>query len=79
MNLLLASVRMHTKIAISVASSGIAATLLDGGKTAHSAFKLPINLNFSKTPLCNISKQSDAAHVLKECKLICWDEATMAH
>ncbi|XP_060874712.1 ATP-dependent DNA helicase pif1-like [Metopolophium dirhodum] len=71
---------MHKKIAISVASSGIAATLLDGGKTAHSAFKLPINLNFSETPLCNISKQSDAAHVLKECKLIIvWDEATMAH
>jgi len=79
MNLLLASVRMHKKIAISVASSGIAATLLDGGKTAHSAFKLPINLNCSETPLCNISKQSDAAHVLKESKLIVWDEATMAH
>lgn len=53
--------------------------MLDGGKTAHSAFKLPINLNFSETPLCNISKQSEAAHVLKECKLIVWDEATMAH
>ena len=79
MNLLLASVRMHKKIAISVASSGIVDTLLDGGKTAHSAFKLPINLHFSETPFCNISKQSDAAHVLKECKLIVWDEATMAH
>ncbi|XP_015377248.1 PREDICTED: uncharacterized protein LOC107171513 [Diuraphis noxia] len=79
MNLLLASVRMHKKIAISVASSGIVTTLLDGGKTAHSAFKLPINLNFSETPLCNISKQSDAAHVHKECKLIVRDEAKMAH
>jgi len=79
MNLFLARVRMHKKIEISVAFSGIAATLLDGGKTAHSAYKLPINLNFCETPLCNISKQSDAAHVLKECKLIVWDESTMAH
>jgi len=53
-NLLLASVRTHKKIAISVASSGIAATLLDGGKTAHSAFKLPINLKFSETTNCII-------------------------
>lgn len=79
LNLLLASVRKDRKIAISVASSGIAATLLDGGKTAHSAFKLPLNLNISQTPLCNISKQSDTAKVLKECKLIVWDECTMAH
>lgn len=70
MNMLLASVRMHKKIATSVASSGIVATLSDGGKTAHSTFKLPSNLNFSETSLCNISKQSDGAHVLKECKLI---------
>ena len=44
-----------------------------------SAFKLPLNLNYSETPLCNISKQSDTAQVLKECKLIVWDECTMAH
>ena len=78
-NLLLACVRMNKNIAISVASSGIAATLLDGGKTAHSAFKLPLNLNHSETPLCNISKQSDTAYVLRQCKLIVWDEVTMAH
>ncbi|XP_008482471.2 uncharacterized protein LOC103519163 [Diaphorina citri] len=78
-NLLLASVRKDKKIAISVASSGIAATLLDGGKTAHSAFKLPLNLNHSETPLCNISKQSDTAKVLQKCQLIVWDECTMAH
>jgi len=29
--------------------------------------------------LCNISKQKDAAHVLRKCKLIVWDEITMAH
>ncbi|XP_044590563.1 ATP-dependent DNA helicase pif1-like [Cotesia glomerata] len=78
-NLLLSKIRSKKKIAIAVASSGIAATLIDGGKTAHSAFKLPLNLCHSESPLCNISKQSDIAHVLRETKIIIWDECTMAH
>ncbi|GFW34953.1 ATP-dependent DNA helicase [Trichonephila clavipes] len=57
----------------------IAAILIDGGKTAHSAFKLPLNLHHSESVNCNISKQSDMAHVLREAKLIIWDECTMAH
>lgn len=40
------------------ASSGIAVTLLEEGKTAHSDFKLPLNLNNVQTPYCNITKQS---------------------
>ncbi|KAI5699530.1 hypothetical protein M8J75_004357 [Diaphorina citri] len=44
-NLLLATVRQEGGIAIAVASSGIAATLIAGGRTAHSTFKLPLNLN----------------------------------
>ncbi|XP_074108440.1 ATP-dependent DNA helicase pif1-like [Cotesia typhae] len=78
-NLLLAKIRSRKNIAVAVASSGIAATLIDGGKTAHSAFKLPLNLNHSDNPICNISKQSDMAHVLRETKIIVWDECTMAH
>ncbi|XP_044582994.1 uncharacterized protein LOC123264012 [Cotesia glomerata] len=78
-NLLLAKIRSEKNIAIAVASSGVAATLIDGGKTAHSAFKLPLNLGYSESPLCNISKQSDMAHVLREAKIIIWDECTMAH
>ncbi|GFV12562.1 RNase H domain-containing protein [Trichonephila clavipes] len=45
--LLLAKIRRERKIAIAVASSGKAATLIDGGKTALSAFKLPLNLHHS--------------------------------
>ncbi|XP_062519604.1 uncharacterized protein LOC134194679 [Corticium candelabrum] len=56
LNLLLAKVRQQKKIAIAVASSGIAATLLTGGRTAHSAFKLPLNLSHTETPTCNIAK-----------------------
>lgn len=79
LNLLLTKIRSHGKIALAVASSGIAATLLEGGRTAHAAFKLPLNLIHQETPVCNISKQSNLAHVLRECKLIVWDESTMAH
>ncbi|XP_044597462.1 uncharacterized protein LOC123274027 [Cotesia glomerata] len=78
-NLLLAKIRSEKSIAIAVASSGIAATLIDGGKTAHSTFKLPLEMNHSDNILCNISKQSDMAHVIREAKLIVWDECTMAH
>ncbi|XP_053595501.1 uncharacterized protein LOC128667822 [Microplitis demolitor] len=78
-NLLLAKMRSRKSIAIAVASSGIAATLIDGGKTAHSTFKLPLEMNHSDNILCNISKQSYIAHVIREAKLIVWDECTMAH
>lgn len=78
-NLLLAKVRQAKGIALAVASSGIAATLLEGGRTAHSAFKLPLNLDRNETPVCNISRGSTKAKLLRECKLIIWDEATMSH
>ncbi|UYV73325.1 hypothetical protein LAZ67_10002729 [Cordylochernes scorpioides] len=38
-NLILATIRSRNEIAVAIASSGIAATLLDGGRTAHSALK----------------------------------------
>ena len=78
-NLLLAKVRSDRGIALAVASSGIAATLLEGGKTAHATFKLPLNHIHAEIPLCNISMQSNMAQVLRDCKLIVWDESTMAH
>ncbi|XP_066451124.1 uncharacterized protein [Eleutherodactylus coqui] len=78
-NLLLAKVRSTKNIAIAGASSGIAATLLQGGKTSHITFKLPLHLNRVEAPVCSISKQSDLASVLQDCKLIVWDECTMSH
>ena len=48
-SMLLASVRARGGIALSVATSLIAALLLDGGKTAHSRFKIPIQLDESST------------------------------
>lgn len=43
-NALLDSVRHKNDIAIAVAHNGTAATLLKGGRTAHSTFKIPIKV-----------------------------------
>ncbi|XP_063924468.1 uncharacterized protein LOC135138427 [Zophobas morio] len=79
LNLIPAEIRMKHEIALVVASSGIAAALLDGGRTAHSVLKLPLNLNLAADPLCNIGKTTGMPTVLKTCQLIIWDEYTMAH
>lgn len=55
-NLLLAKIRQKKSIAVAVASSGIAATMLTGGRTAHSTFKLPLNLTHTETATCNIKR-----------------------
>ena len=76
LNLILARIRHKNMIALAVASSGIAATLLDGGRTAHSTLKLPLT---KEEELCYITKQSSRANLLKQTQLIVWDECTMAH
>ncbi|XP_027122061.2 uncharacterized protein [Coffea arabica] len=73
---LLATLRTHGHIALAVASSGVAASILPGGRTAHSLFKLP--LDASATKACQISKQSSTAKLIVMAKLILWDEASMA-
>ena len=70
-------VRSMGKIVLAVASSGIAAELLEGGQTAHSHFKIPIPV--TETSVCSISLQSNDAKLLKETLLIIWDEIMMAH
>ena len=77
--LLFSKIKRGRKVNISVASSDIAATLLKGGKTAHSALGLPLSLNSSETPVSNISTQSNIDQVLTDCVLIVWEESTMAH
>ena len=74
---LLATVRGLGKIALAVASSGIAAELLEGGRTAHSRFKIPIPINESS--VCNIPLQSDITKLIQKTSLIIWDEIMMSH
>ena len=62
-NMILANIRNNNDIALAVASSGIAALLMDGGRTAHSRFKIPLSIN--KTLTCNISVQSDLAQIIR--------------
>jgi hypothetical protein len=61
-------VRADGNIALAIASSGIAALLLSGGRTAHSRFKIPINLHEDST--CSISHRSDLASLLQQAYLI---------
>src|SRR5436190_20950930 len=74
-NLVLAKVRSDEGIALATASSGIAVTLLDGGTTAHSRFKIPIDIQSDST--CNIPTQSNLADLIRETDLVFWDEAPM--
>ena len=76
-NLLLAAVRAQGQIALAVASSGIAATVLTGGRMFHSHFKAPLQPD--ATSVCSIKGQSTLAEVIRHTKLIIWDEAPMAH
>ncbi|XP_074346586.1 uncharacterized protein LOC141685381 [Apium graveolens] len=68
---------LEGKIVLPVASSGIAATLMPGGRTTHSRFKIPIILDEFST--CNIVHDSDIAQLIKQTNLIIWDEAPMQH
>ncbi|XP_015970211.1 uncharacterized protein LOC107493669 [Arachis duranensis] len=67
----------HRRIVINVASSGIASLLLPGGKTAHSMFGIPIELN--EDTICRISKDSPKADLIQLAELIIWDEAPMTN
>ncbi|CAF1907393.1 unnamed protein product [Brassica napus] len=63
-------------IVLNTASSGIAALLLEGGRTAHSRFGIPIDVDEFST--CKkIEAGSDRAELVKAAKLIVWDEAPM--
>ncbi|XP_027095952.1 uncharacterized protein [Coffea arabica] len=74
---LLAEVRSKGFIALATASCGVAASILPGGRTAHSRFKIPIDMN--SVNMCKISKQSALAKLIQAAKLIIWDKAPMAH
>ncbi|XP_029654915.1 uncharacterized protein LOC115228480 [Octopus sinensis] len=74
-----AKILQENGIAIAVASNSIAETLLQGGRTAHSAFKLPLDLTKQRNPTCNVSRGSAMGNLLTECSLIIWDEAAICH
>jgi hypothetical protein len=74
---IVAWLRSQQKIVLAVASSGVASLLLPGGRTAHSRFKIPCDLD--DTTVCDIKRGSMLCELLEETSLVIWDEALMTH
>jgi hypothetical protein len=60
--------RFRGDIALVVASSGIIALLLSGGRMAH--LYLKISIAFDRTSFCYIRKQDDLTTLIRQTKLI---------
>lgn len=58
-----------------VASSALAASLLSKARTAHSAFKIPVDINEHSQCICSVEYKS----FLRQFRGFIWDEASMAH
>ena len=76
-NCLCSYLRAQGKIVLCVASSGIAAQLLPGGRTAHSRFKIPLSNDINS--VCNITPNSNLGELIQKTSLIIWDEVLMQH
>ncbi|WVZ93694.1 hypothetical protein U9M48_039655, partial [Paspalum notatum var. saurae] len=76
-NTILAHLRSQRKIVLCVASSGVASLLLPGGRTAHSRFKIPCELDASA--VCDIRRGTHLSELIECTDLIIWDEALMTH
>ena len=74
---LLAWTRARGGIAVPCAWSGLAATLLPGGRTCHSTFGLPVPLPPAEVSL-TVTARSGRGAVLQSAVLILWDECSMA-
>ncbi|XP_074370726.1 uncharacterized protein LOC141711915 [Apium graveolens] len=69
--------RSEIKIVLPVASSGIASTLLPGGRMAHSRFHIPLKLYQNST--AGIKHGTNIVELLHHTSLIIWDESSMQH
>ena len=70
------NVRATGKSVLCVASTGIAATLING-MTAHKQFGLPVPCHENSTS--HIRPSSKEATLLRNATLLIWDESSMAH
>ena len=74
---ILARLRSHGHIVLAVASSGVAALLMPGGRTAHSRFKIPLDIH--DRSMCSIGRGTMLGALIQKTSLIIWDEAPMTH
>jgi hypothetical protein len=71
------SLRNRGMSVLSVAFTGIAAMLMDGGMTVHSTFGLPFG-TLTDDSASSITMQSNRAQRIRDAALIVWDEAPMS-
>jgi len=67
-NTIAAEVRRRGQVALCVASSGIAALLLDEGRTSHSCFKIPLSIH--EDSVARLKRNSYMFPVLQQTKVI---------
>jgi ATP-dependent DNA helicase PIF1 len=56
-------------------TSGVAASIMLGGRAAHSCFKIPLTIEDGGC--CSFTKQSGTSKLLRQAALIIWDKASM--
>jgi ATP-dependent DNA helicase PIF1 len=69
---LIATVPSEGLVAVATTTSGIEASIMLGGRTAHSVFKILIKI--SDGSIYKLSKQGDTTNLLSRVALIIWDE-----
>ncbi|XP_074356468.1 uncharacterized protein LOC141696187 [Apium graveolens] len=74
---IIARLRGEGKIVLAVVSSGIALLLIDGGRTAHSHFKIPIDAD--EFSCCEVKQNTFLAELICSTSLVIWDEDPMTH
>ncbi|XP_022024062.1 uncharacterized protein LOC110924353 [Helianthus annuus] len=74
--MIIARLRSRGEVVLAVATSGIASLLLPSGMTAHSRFKIPLEL--TEESIYYIKKKSNLCNFLLQTTLIIWDEAPMS-
>ncbi len=70
-----AALRLSGVRPIVVAASGLAATVLDGGHTAHSVFGIPLNVDAESFCSIDCSRKDAIIHS----PVIFWDECSLVH
>ncbi|WVZ63152.1 hypothetical protein U9M48_012810 [Paspalum notatum var. saurae] len=76
-NAIISHLRSQRRIVLVVASSGVASLLLPGGRTAHSRFKIPCDID--NVSVCDIRRGTALSELIEVTDLIIWDEALMTH
>jgi hypothetical protein len=76
-NAIVTSLRADGLVVLAVASSGVASLLLPSGRTGHSRFRIPIEID--ERSICNISRGTNLAELIQQTSLILWDEAPMTN